>query len=107
MSKVVKPGGLIAFLEPNAYNILYYFQIMITPRMTWKGDGGMARMRPGVIFPAMKSAGLTEFKVYRFGFFPPFITNKPWGIKLERGLERFPLWRKFLPATLFQGKLSG
>jgi SAM-dependent methyltransferase len=104
IKKVVKPGGKIAFLEPNAFNILYYFQIMLTPRMTWKGDGGMAKMRPDVVFPAMKTAGLTNLSINRFGFFPPFITNTTWGIKLEKKLERFPLWRSLLPAVLFQSQ---
>jgi SAM-dependent methyltransferase len=102
MAKVVKPGGLIAFLEPNAYNVLYYIQIMLTPMMTWQGDGGMAKMRPGIIFPAMRAAGLNDLSVYRYGFFPPFITNTPFGIKLEKVLERIPIWKPLLPAALFQ-----
>lgn len=104
MQKLVKPGGLVAFLEPNAFNILYYLQIMFTPTMTWKGDGKMALMRPGIIFPAMKAGGLTDFSLQRFGFFPPFITNTSIGFKLEKILERFPLWRPLLPAALFQGR---
>jgi SAM-dependent methyltransferase len=103
MAEVVKPGGQVAFLEPNAYNILYYLQIMVNPLMTWKGDRGMADMRPGVIFPAMKTAGLESLSLYRFGFFPPFITNQSWGIWLEMRLERFPLWRPLLPAAIFRG----
>jgi SAM-dependent methyltransferase len=104
MEKVVKPGGTIAFLEPNAFNILYYLQIMTNPRMTWKGDGGIANMRPGFVFPAMKTAGLKSISVQRLGFFPPFITNTPWGLWLEKRLEKFPIWRSLLPASLFQGQ---
>jgi SAM-dependent methyltransferase len=104
MAKAVKPGGRVAFLEPNAFNVLYYLQIMLNPRMTWKGDGGMAKMRPGVIFPAMRSAGLVDLEVHRFGFFPPFVTNLPAGLALEKGLEKFPLWRPLLPAALFSGR---
>ena len=106
MKRVVKPGGIIAFLEPNAFNVLYYLQIMLTSTMTWEGDGGMALMRPGVIFPAMRSTGLTDCRLHRYGFFPPFITNTSWGIKLEKQLERFRLWRPLLPAALFQAKRS-
>ncbi len=104
MAKLVKPGGKVVFLEPNAFNILYYFQIMINPRMTWKGDGGMAKMRPGIIFPAMKAGGLTSLSLHRFGFFPPFIANRTWGMRLEKQLEKFPLWRSLLPAAIFCGK---
>jgi SAM-dependent methyltransferase len=101
---VVKPGGVVAFVEPNAYNLLYYVQIMITPTMTWAGDRGMARMRPGVIFPAMSAGGLTSLSLHRFGFFPPFVANLRWGMRLERWLEGVPIWRPLLPAALFSGR---
>jgi SAM-dependent methyltransferase len=104
---VVKPGGVVAFIEPNAYNLLYYAQIMITSTMTWAGDRGMARMRPGVIFPAMRAGGLTSLSLHRFGFFPPFAANLPWGMWLEKRLEKVPLWRPLLPAALFSGRRPG
>jgi 2-polyprenyl-3-methyl-5-hydroxy-6-metoxy-1,4-benzoquinol methylase len=101
MKALVKPGGQVVFLEPNAYNVLYYLQIIITPTMTWKGDGRMASMRPNVIFPALRNGGLFDFKLDRFGFFPPFITNTKIGYALELKLEKFPLWRGLLPAVIF------
>jgi SAM-dependent methyltransferase len=104
IARVVKPGGVVAFIEPNAYNLLYYVQIMVTPTMTWRGDRGMARMRPGVIFPAMNAAGLTSLSLHRFGFFPPFVANRPWGMWLERRLETVVAWRPLLPAALFSGR---
>lgn len=104
IASVVKPGGVVAFIEPNAFNPLYYAQIVITPRMTWKGDGGMARMRPGVIFPAMKAGGLTSLSVHRFGFFPPFAANLSAGMWLEKRLERVRILRPILPAALFRGR---
>jgi len=104
VKRVVKPGGVIAFIEPNAFNPLYYVQILITPTMTWKGDKGMARMRPGVIFPAMREAGLESLALHRFGFFPPFAANTPSGMRLERRLEKVPLWRPLLPAALFTAR---
>jgi SAM-dependent methyltransferase len=104
---IVKPGGVVAFIEPNAYNVLYYVQIMITPTMTWAGDRGMAQMRPGVIFPAMKAGGLTSLSLHRFGFFPPFVANLGWGMRLEKRLEKVPIWRPLLPAALFTGRRPG
>lgn len=104
VKRVVKPGGIVAFIEPNAFNILYYVQIAITPTMTWKGDRGMARMRPGVIFPAMRQAGLDRLALHRFGFFPPFAANRRVGMWLEQRLERVPLWRPLLPAALFSAR---
>jgi SAM-dependent methyltransferase len=106
MRELVKLEGQVAFLEPNAFNILYYLQIMVTPTMTWKGDGGMALMRPSVIFPAMEKAGLSEFQLDRFGFFPPFLTNTSTGYSLEKSLERVSIWRGLLPAAIFKGSNS-
>lgn len=48
MREMLKPSGRIAFLEPNAYNVSYYLQILLSPRMTWEGDKGVCQMRPGL-----------------------------------------------------------
>ena len=103
MTQLLREGGRVAFLEPNALNPLYYLQIALTPRMTWKGDGGVARMLPRVVLGAMRKAGLVDLRVRRFGFFPPFIANRRLGSPVENFLERFPLWRPFLPFQLFGG----
>jgi SAM-dependent methyltransferase len=105
MAELLREGGRIAFLEPNGLNPLYYIQIALTPRMTWQGDGGVARMLPHVVLGAMRRAGLSDLRVHRFGFFPPFIANRSAGSRLERVLERLPLWRPFLPFQLFGGTL--
>lgn len=51
--------------------------------MTWQGDRGIMRMRPSAIFRAMKKAGFGRLKMTRFGFFPPFLVNRPWGPGLK------------------------
>ncbi len=104
MARLLKPGGRIAFLEPNPLNPLYYFQILFTPRMTWRGERGLVRMRPHVIARAAELAGLKRVTWTRFGFFPPFLANRTWGSKLERVIERVPLWRAFLPFQIFKGE---
>jgi len=104
MARFLKPGGRLVFLEPNPYNPLYYLQMLITPDITWQGDGGMVRMRRAMIRRAMEQAGLVSFTLRRFGFFPPFLTNRPWGSRLEKFLERVPVWRTLLPFQLFQGE---
>jgi SAM-dependent methyltransferase len=103
MTQLLREGGRVAFLEPNALNPLYYLQIALTPRMTWRGDGGVARMLTHVVLGAMRKAGLVDLRVRRFGFFPPFIANRRLGGSVESYLERFPLWRPFLPFQLFGG----
>ena len=103
MTRLLRPGGRVVFLEPNPFNPLYYVQMAITPDMTWAGDRGLVQMRRGRLFSAMESAGLTELSARRFGFLPPVLMNQPWGAPLESTLERMPAWRPFLPFQLFQG----
>ena len=106
MTRLLSPGGTIAFLEPNPYNPLYYVQLAVTPGMTWEGDRGMVRMRRDVIFGAMKAAGLQELALRRFGFFPPFLANRPAGRRVEATLERVRPLERVLPFQLFRGTLS-
>ena len=102
MARLVRPGGYVTFLEPNPYNPLYYLQILLTPGMTWEGDRGIVDMRRSVLFAAIRDAGLVDPEIRRFGFFPPFVANRPWASPLERALERIPLWRVALPFQIIR-----
>lgn len=104
MARMLKPGGRLAFVEPNPFNPLYYAQIAITPGMRWRGERGIMQMRRHVIADACRQAGLTDFGLRRFGFFPPFVTNRPAGRAVERVLERVPVWRPALPTQLFTAR---
>jgi SAM-dependent methyltransferase len=97
---LVRPGGRVAFLEPNAYNPLYYVQMMATPTMSWVGDRGVIGMRRRALVRAMRTAGLVDVRLQRFGFFPPFVTQRPRGAEVERRLERLPGIEPFLPFQL-------
>ena len=103
VARCLKPGGRAIFLEPNPLNPLYYVQIAITPGMTWQGDKGILKIRRRVLAPAMSAAGLGNFRMARFGFFPPMIANTCWGPRLEHWLERVPIWRPLLPFQLIGG----
>lgn len=104
IARVLVPGGRAVFLEPNPYNPLYYAQIALTPGMTWAGDRGIVHMRRRPLGEAMRAAGLEDFTVKRFGFFPPVIANRSWGRSLESVLERVPFWRTGLPFQVFHGR---
>ncbi|MBA3510064.1 MAG: methyltransferase domain-containing protein [Thermoleophilaceae bacterium] len=101
MAKLVRPGGRVAFLEPNPANPLYYVQIFVTKEMAWAGERGMLKMKTDFLEPAMEKAGLRPTAVSRFGFFPPFITNRRAGARLESALERVPVWHGAHPFQLF------
>lgn len=103
--QVLKPGGRVVFLEPNAFNPLYYLQVLLTPGMTWEAEKGIARMRRDVLFHAMTSAGFVNMRIERYGFLPPFIANTGAGGRIEEVLEKFPLWRGLLPYQLFIAEL--
>jgi SAM-dependent methyltransferase len=103
MARLVRPGGLVAFLEPNPYCALYYFQILLTPGMTWRGDRGLVHMTKRVLGSAMRKAGLPNQRRTRFGFFPPFLANRPWAARFEARLERLLPLRPFLPFQIFVG----
>lgn len=98
MSRVLKPGGTITFIEPNAYNPLYYIQIFITPGMSWKGDKGVAQMVRRNFESAAQFAQLGNVSIEKYGFFPPFATNKKIGNYCEKGLEKIDL---FNPLSAF------
>ncbi|MGH2687729.1 MAG: class I SAM-dependent methyltransferase [Actinomycetota bacterium] len=102
LTRLVRPGGKVAFMEPNPLNPLYYFQITLTPEMSWRGEKGIFKMRPDLICGSMEQAGLRDLAVQRFGFFPPQVTNLPGGTALESVFERFPV-RASLPFQLFGG----
>ena len=104
MARLLRPGGRLAFLEPNAFNPLYYAQVAFSRDMTWEGDRGIAQMRPGLLLKALHAAGLEEVRLERFGFFPPLIGNRPRAAAVERGLERIGPLRPFLPFQLIGGR---
>ncbi len=95
MARVLKPGGKIVFIEPNAFNVLYYFQIFFSPTMSWEGDKGVAQMRRNNFKKATEWANLKGLKIDKYGFFPPFIVNKPVGKKSESLLERMKILKPF------------
>jgi 2-polyprenyl-3-methyl-5-hydroxy-6-metoxy-1,4-benzoquinol methylase len=109
IARLVRPGGMVAFLEPNPLNPLYYVQLALSPEMSWEGERGILRMRSAIIRAAMRAAGLTGFHADRFGFLPPFAANLRFGPPVERTLERFPPWRPLLPFQLFgaRGSIAG
>jgi SAM-dependent methyltransferase len=103
MTGMVRPGGCLAFMEPNPNNPLYYFQIFFTPGMQWRAEKGILQMRERTVFHEMGRAGLSHLEVKRLGFFPPFISNRSWGAKLERALESIGMWQGLLPFQMFKG----
>ncbi|GAA4436194.1 hypothetical protein GCM10023091_13860 [Ravibacter arvi] len=104
MYRIAKPGGKVVFLEPNAFNPLYYAQIFFTPGMSWEGDKGVANMTKSKLFEAMQFSGWKNLKIKRFGFYPPFVANTSFGQATEKYLERIPGINPFLPFQIVMGE---
>jgi 2-polyprenyl-3-methyl-5-hydroxy-6-metoxy-1,4-benzoquinol methylase len=98
---LLRPGGRAVFVEPNPLYPGYYVQITCTPGMTWRGDGGIVRMRPRRLAAGAAGAGLGGFTTARFGAFPPFLANRPLGARAERVLESVPGWKPLRAFQLF------
>jgi len=106
MTRLLAPGGRLAFLEPNAYNPLYYAQMVIRPTMSWEGDRGVTRMRRGPLVDAMRGAGIRDPWFERFGFFPPFVADRAGAIAFERRIERISPLGPVLPFQLVGGRVA-
>jgi SAM-dependent methyltransferase len=105
MAELLRAGGRFAFVEPNAFNPLYYIQIGLTPGMSFRGERRLTSMRPSVILPALRDAGLSDVFVHRYGFFPPQIANRAPGRVVETALERVRPLRTVAAFNLFAGRL--
>lgn len=104
MAFLLRPEGRLVFLEPNPYNILYYIQILTTPKMRWKAEKGLINIRHSVILSALKKVGFKRVKIKRFGFFPPFLYNNHiWMARIEKILEQINFIKPFLPFQLIRG----
>ncbi len=88
MARLLKPGGIMAFAEPNPFNPLYYVQVTLTPGMSWAAEKGLLSIRWPVIEPAVRAAGLCDLTWRLYGIFPPFLTNLPGMPAVERTIER-------------------
>lgn len=107
LSEVLTPGATVAFCEPNAFNPLFYVQILITPGMTWRGDGGIVHMKRKEVLGAMRRAGFTDLALDRFGFFPPFVVNRAIGARIEEGLQSLRALRQLTAFAIFSGRWPG
>ena len=105
MTRLLRPGGRLAFVEPNPLNPLYYLQIAAIPGMSWRHERGITRMRPSIVLPALRAAGLSDVRLRRYGFLPPVLSNTRSGWAVEHVLEGIPPLRPVCAFQLFAGRL--
>ena len=102
--EMVKPGGIVTFMEPNPYNILFYIGIAFTKQGSWSVDKGIVNMRRKKIMKLMANAGFSQCGVKNFGLFPPFLVNHNSGRIIEKILEKSFVFKPFLAFQLFKGQ---
>ena len=91
MKHYLKPKGRIIFLEPNAYNPLFYLQITFSRNISWQGEKGFLNMRGGYLSTLCSEAGFGDFTLHRYGMLPPFIINTRLGPPVEDAVDKLPL----------------
>jgi SAM-dependent methyltransferase len=102
--RLIRPGGRVAFLEPNRWNPLFLLQIACCPDMTWREERLLYRLGSRRLVRVLTGAGLVDVRLGRHGFFPPQIVNRiPGAIGVERALERVPPLRPVLPFLVVSG----
>ena len=102
--KLLTDGARIAFCEPNGLNPLFYLQISLTPGMSWRGEPGILRMRPGWVLPALERAGYDMLQQTSYGFLPPALACRRWGRALELHLERWSAVACLRAYRVFSGR---
>jgi SAM-dependent methyltransferase len=101
VASLVKPGGRIAFLEPNRLNPLFLVQVLACEDMSWEAEKGMFTLSEKRVARAYEAAGLSDVRGERFGFFPPPIFNRfAWSRRLEERIEAARVLHPVLPFLL-------
>lgn len=105
LSRILRTGGKMIFIEPNRLNPLFLAQIFFCQDMTWKGEKGTFRYGLSGYRHCFEDCGYTEIEIRKFGFFPPQILDKlPSMLQVEKWLEKVPLVKIFLPFLLISAK---
>lgn len=105
LSRILKKGGEVIFVEPNRLNPLFLAQIFLCKDMTWKAEKGTFRHGVSDYRQCFEDCGYTEFEIEKFGFFPPQLLDKfPMMLRIEKRLEKFPFVKILLPFLLIRAK---
>jgi SAM-dependent methyltransferase len=108
LSRLVRAGGGLAFLEPNRRNPLFLAQLIACRDMRWGEEKGLFTLSARGVAGAYRAAGLSADPALRLGFFPPQVVNRiAWLRRLEERLERSRLLAPFLPFLLMTAGKGG
>jgi SAM-dependent methyltransferase len=97
----LRPGGRVAFVEPNRINPAFLLQVAFSPEMQWKAEKGAFTFSSRATIRSLRRAGFPQVRCTRFGFSPPQLLERfPQLLPVQRGLEKIPGLRRLLPFSL-------
>jgi 2-polyprenyl-3-methyl-5-hydroxy-6-metoxy-1,4-benzoquinol methylase len=97
--RLLKPGGRIAFIEPNPLCPLYYLQVTFAPNMSWEAEKGILDLHRKQVLKGLEDAGFARSRIELYGILPPFLRNRRRGARAERLFERLTPLK---PVSAFQ-----
>ena len=89
LRRLLKPGGVAVFHEPNPFNPMHYIQSILDLRRKMKDELGMLNTTASQLRSIFNRAGFENFQYRKYGYFPPFVPNTQIGLHLEAWLNRF------------------
>jgi SAM-dependent methyltransferase len=102
----VKPGGGMAFVEPNRRNPAFLAQVAISRDMSWGEEKGMFSLTRRGVETAFRRANLRAIQTQSFGFFAPRVLNRFEATRrLERRLAGLRPLRWILPFLLLSARV--
>ena len=103
--RVLKPGGRVAFIEPNRWNPLFAVQVAVCPDMHWRDELGMFTLARSRVLRTLAATRFANPRITTFGWFPPPILDYvPGTLAVERALERATPLKPVLPFLMIQAE---
>jgi len=105
LAPLLRPGGRMAFIEPNRWNPLFAVQLTTCADMNWRDEKGLYSLTPQRVEAALGAAGLEDLRTARFGFFPPQLHNRSsTARRVEASCENANWLRWLLPFHLVSAR---
>jgi len=102
IGKCLKKGGIVGFIEPNAYNPLHIIDISLDRR--WQAEGNIRNSTPKNLSKHLARNAYCDVACLRFGFFPPFVIDSiPVMARLEHLVERSRIFEYLLTFFIIKG----
>ena len=106
LASCARPGGVLAFLEPNRWNPLFVAQVACCPDMSWREEKGVFALSARGVEESYLRSGLEPAPLRRCGFFAPQLLNRfEWARRAATRLERQPWLRRLLPFLVLSARV--